>query len=234
MKLLALEAGGPVLSAALFEDGEARGQAWLRAPQKPAEHLAPMVEGLLRGQGWKASALDALACGQGPGSFTGLRCSMAFGAGWAAAKEGLRLVAVPTLRAWAEAFCPADLDLALVLLDARRAQVYRALLRREGKGWTDALKPCLMDLNLALEEGKQGPPSALLGDLASLPHAGPPAAALESAALALAVGRLACASLERGGPLPPWEPEYLRRSEAELLWERLHPAPPSGAVPGTA
>ncbi|HTB21530.1 MAG TPA: tRNA (adenosine(37)-N6)-threonylcarbamoyltransferase complex dimerization subunit type 1 TsaB [bacterium] len=229
MKLLAMEAGGPVLSAALFEDGRPVGQAWLRAHQKPAEHLAPMVDGLLRAQGWKPLELDALACGRGPGSFTGLRCSMAFCAGWALAKEGLLLVAVPTLQAWAEAFCPADRGRALVLLDGRRSQVYRALLEREGGAWMELLKPALVDLSLALEEGSPGEGSALLSDLASLPKAGPDAARLESAALALAVGRLACGTLERGEALAPWEPDYLRRSEAELLWERLHPAAPGAA-----
>jgi tRNA threonylcarbamoyladenosine biosynthesis protein TsaB len=227
MKLLALEAGGPVLSAALFENSRAVGQAWLRAPQRPTEQLAPLVDTLLRRHHWRPAQVRAVACGNGPGSFTGLRSSMAFGAGWALASEGLLLVPVPTLRAWAEAFCPPQERQALVLLDGRRSQVYRGLLHREAGGWADVVKPALMDLAAALGEPRAVQEAALISDLGYLsPEAEP--LNLDSAALALAVGRLACRTLQAGGTPAPWEPEYLRRSEAELLWERLHPAP--GAV----
>ena len=224
MKLLALEAGGPVISAALFDNSRAVGQAWLRAPQRPTEQLAPLVETLLKRHHWRPSQLGALACGNGPGSFTGLRSSMAFGAGWAVAVEGLILVPVPTLRAWAEAFCPVQDQQALVLLDGRRSQVYRGLLHRDAGGWTDVLKPALMDLAAALSEPRPVQEAALISDLAYLSPESDPLN-LDSASLALAVGRLACRTLQAGGPPAPWEPEYLRRSEAELLWERLHPAP---------
>ena len=148
---------------------------------------------------------------------------MAFGAGLGLAVGGMRLVAVPTLAAWAEAFCPPERPRALVLLDGRRGQVYRGLLRREAGGWVDALKPALVDLPVALEEGRKVGEAALVGDL-DLSEAVPRAADRESAALGLAVGRLACLSLASGAELPPWRPDYMRRSEAELLWERLHPA----------
>ncbi|MGH7441936.1 MAG: hypothetical protein ACREKE_04595, partial [bacterium] len=64
--------------------------------------------------------------------------------------------------------------------------------------------------------------------------AGLMAADLDSAALSQAVGRLALSALASGAVLPDWEPDYLRRSEAELLWERLHPETISPVVqPGT-
>lgn len=228
MKLLALEAGGPLLSAALFEDSVPVGEAWLRAPQRQTEQLAPLVDALLREHRWRAGELGALACGRGPGSFTGLRSSMAFGAGLALAVGGLRLWPVATLHAWAEAFCPSETRQALVLLDGRRSQVYRGLLRRRDGAWEDALKPALVDLSAALVEHGATPGAALIGDF--IPLTGPPPAPPrpDSAALALAVGRLAWRALESGSEAPPWEPEYLRRSEAELLWERLHPEPSKG------
>jgi tRNA threonylcarbamoyladenosine biosynthesis protein TsaB len=226
--MLALEAGGAVLSAALFEDGAELGQAWLRAPQRQTEQLAPLVMGLLRSRDWKASQVGALACGKGPGSFTGLRSSLAFGAGWALAVDGLVLAPVPTLTAWAEAFAPQDAGEVLVLLDGRRGQAYRARLRREAGIWADVIPPALIDLAADLDPGL-----ALLPLITDLPApTGFQALPLppDGAALASAVGRLAWGSLQRGEAPAPWEPEYLRRSEAELLWERLHgPAAAPGA-----
>jgi len=226
MKLLALEAGGAVLSAALFENGHAVGEAFLRAPQRQTEQLAPLVDGLLRRHQWRPADLEALACGKGPGSFTGLRSSMAFGVGCALAVEGLRLVPVSTLYAWAEAFCPSDASQAMVCLDGRRSQVFRGVFRREAGGWTDTLMPALVDRIFALGERKNYPDAALLSDLTSLGPWTPHPIAMDSAALALAVGRLACAILASKAEPEVWEPEYLRRSEVEILWERLHPPAP--------
>ena len=195
------------------------------------------MDALLRRHAWRPQGIQVLACGRGPGSFTGLRSSLAFGAGWALGVEGLRLMAVGTLHAWAEAFAPAAAGEALVLLDGRRSQVYRGQLQRRGRVWTDIVEPSLVDLGetegLAPRgaPGVSSPGAVLLTDMpaAFARHPGWTALPvdLDSAALALAVGRLACASLESGAAGPPWEPDYLRRSEAQLLWERLHPSSPA-------
>jgi tRNA threonylcarbamoyladenosine biosynthesis protein TsaB len=208
MRLLALEAGGPLLGAALFEGGACVASAVEAAPQRQTERLAPLVLRLLEGSGWAPAQLQAVACGVGPGSFTGLRSSLAFGTGLALAVPGLRLLGVPTLHVWAEAYAPGGVRDLLVLLDGRRGQAYRARLRRGAQGWEDALEPALMDLDAALDQA----PACVVGDL-------PPAVApADGDERVQAVGRLALA-----GDLAPWEPLYLRRSEAELLWDKLHP-----------
>lgn len=222
MRLLALEAGGPVLGAALLEDGSVMGQAHLRAPQRQTESLAPMVLGLLGSKGWTAQSLDALACAVGPGSFTGLRSSLAFGRGLALGKPALRLVGVPTLEAWAEAFSLPEASEAWVLLDGRRGQAYRGVYRRASGAWQAVVPPAL----LPLEQARPPAGRTVLSDLeAERKGADCP---LDSAALALAVGRLAWAAVQSGSDGAAWEPQYLRRSEAEILWERLHP-PKAGA-----
>jgi tRNA threonylcarbamoyladenosine biosynthesis protein TsaB len=216
MKLLALEAGGPVLGAALFENGRAVGQAHVSAPQRQTEQLAPLVQGLLQRQGWPASGLDAVACGIGPGSFTGLRSSLAFGRGLSLGAPALRLIGVPTLEAWAEAFSPPAAAQAWVLLDGRRGQVYRGAYAREGALWRERLAPALLDLDAARPRPVEPVLSDLLG-VASRP------CPTEGPSLALAVGRLGLAALASGAEGAAWEPRYLRRSEAEILWDRLHP-----------
>jgi tRNA threonylcarbamoyladenosine biosynthesis protein TsaB len=219
VKLLALEAGGPVLGAALFEGERVVGQAHVSAPQRQTESLAPLVQGLLAAHGWSVKDLGALACGVGPGSFTGLRSSLAFGRGLALGAPGLRLLGVPTLEAWAEAFSPPSAGQAWVLLDGRRGQVYRGAYTRTGRRWIERSAPAL----LPLAEARPLPPEPVLSDLGG--EAGLPAETA-SPALALAVGRLALAALADGAPAADWEPRYLRRSEAEILWERLHPPVP--------
>jgi tRNA threonylcarbamoyladenosine biosynthesis protein TsaB len=210
MKLLALEAGGPLLGAALFERGACVAAAVEHAPQRQTERLAPLVRKLLEASAWQAKQLQAVACGVGPGSFTGLRSSLAFGTGLGLAIPGLKLLGVPTLHVWAEAYAPAGAGEALVLLDGRRGQAYRARLRRRPQGWEDALPPALLDLAAALEQA----PACVIGDLA--PAVAPP----DGDQRVRAVGKLALA-----GDLAPWEPLYLRRSEAEILWDKLHPKP---------
>jgi tRNA threonylcarbamoyladenosine biosynthesis protein TsaB len=191
-------------------------QAHVSAPQRQTEQLAPLVRGLLQRQGWRAADLDTVACGVGPGSFTGLRSSLAFGRGLALGRPGLRLMGVPTLEAWAEAFSREDAVTAWVLLDGRRGQVYRGAYAREGKLWRERLTPALLDLDAARPQPVEPVLSDLLG-VASRP------CPTDGPSLALAVGRLALAALEAGIEAAAWEPRYLRRSEAEILWDRLHP-----------
>jgi tRNA threonylcarbamoyladenosine biosynthesis protein TsaB len=217
MRLLALEAGAAVLGAALFEGGRAVAQAHLSAPQRQTEALAPLVRGLLESAAWQASSLGAIACGVGPGSFTGLRSSLAFGQGMALGIPGLALWGVATLEAWAEAFCPPQSHQAWVLLDGRRGQAYRGAYRREGARWAEELAPALLDLDAARPPDDR----PILSDRAELCRGAQPV--LDSPALALAVGRLALAAQADGQPDAGWDPRYLRRSEAEILWERLHP-----------
>ncbi len=71
-RLLAIETSAESCSAALEIDGEVR-ERFEHAPMKHAELLLPMVSSLLADAGIRASGLDAIAYGRGPGSFTSLR-----------------------------------------------------------------------------------------------------------------------------------------------------------------
>jgi tRNA threonylcarbamoyladenosine biosynthesis protein TsaB len=203
MKLLALEAGGARLSAALFDGSNCVGGAYEEAQQRPAERMAPMIQRLLDQAGWKAGELGLIAAGRGPGSFTGLRSSLALGQGLSLA-SGATLVGVDTLEAWAES---SGLPKVAVALDGRRGQVYFARYRRGGNKWSSDGEPALMDLQAArdLAQGWSW--------LSDLENGGP-----QGADLAKAVGRLALA-----GPARPWDPLYMRRAEVEIQWEKLHP-----------
>jgi tRNA threonylcarbamoyladenosine biosynthesis protein TsaB len=201
LKLLALETSGPLLSLALFEDGRLLAQASAQAAMRQSESLAPLVDELLKGRGWKAGQLQAVAVSLGPGSFTGLRTGLAFAKGLCFA-TGAKLLGVPTLDAWAEGAGRAE-----VWLDARRGLVYRGSYD-SGKALAE---PLMMPLEEARALAKDAP---VLGDAAPQP----------GLADAAKVGRLAAKRLQAGesDELGSLEPIYLRRPEHEILWERHH------------
>jgi tRNA threonylcarbamoyladenosine biosynthesis protein TsaB len=125
VKILALDTATEACSAALAMDGgiierfEVLGRGH-------AERLLPMVQEVLAEAGVALAAVDAIAFGRGPGSFTGLRIGagvtqgLAFGA-------GLPVVPVSDLAALAaRAALLRGARHVLACLDARMAQVYWA------------------------------------------------------------------------------------------------------------
>jgi tRNA threonylcarbamoyladenosine biosynthesis protein TsaB len=94
-----------------------------------ATRLLPLAAELLEraGGGWEA--IDRLAVGTGPGTFTGLRIGVATARALARARD-LPLVGVSTLRSLAMNAAPASGNATvLAVLDARRGEVFAAAWR---------------------------------------------------------------------------------------------------------
>jgi tRNA threonylcarbamoyladenosine biosynthesis protein TsaB len=136
MKLLAIDTATELCSAALWVDGEVAAEA-VDAGQRHSELLLPMVDTLLRNAGIGVRALDAIAFGAGPGSFTGLRiaCGVAQGLAFGAK---LPVIGIGTLVALAQASGATE---AVCCLDARMRQVYCGAYRRSADGWEAVQAP---------------------------------------------------------------------------------------------
>lgn len=113
-------------SVALSRGDDMLDVCFLGKGEKHIKTLAPAVTQLLSKNRLTASALNAVAVSEGPGSYTGLRIGISFAKGLAMA-TGCKLISVPTLEVLRNAiFSKYDCDLAIPLLDARRMEVYTA------------------------------------------------------------------------------------------------------------
>lgn len=126
MKLLALDTTAEGCSAALLADGVLF-QRDLRSPRGHTRHLLPMVRELVAESGIPLTALDALAFGRGPGSFTGLRIATGVVQGLAYGLE-LPVIPISSLAALASRALregsAAEGEGVAVAFDARMGEVY--------------------------------------------------------------------------------------------------------------
>jgi tRNA threonylcarbamoyladenosine biosynthesis protein TsaB len=124
--------GERVVSA--VEDGGARASA----------RLLPLALSLLEQVGLGVQELDAVAFGQGPGAFTGLRAAAAAAQGLALGAN-LPVLALDSLALVAEGSWPdaAAGSTVWVAMDARMDEMYAARYRRTAGGWQASEAPAL-------------------------------------------------------------------------------------------
>ena len=77
MKILAIEASGPVAGCAVLEDGLLIADYNVQYKKKHAQSLVPMMDEVKRMLELDLQMVDAIAIAKGPGSFTGLRIGAA-------------------------------------------------------------------------------------------------------------------------------------------------------------
>jgi len=147
-RLLAFDTSTEVLSVALQCDA---GLLTWNGPggALASAQLLPQVRLLLQQAGFELSRLQAIAFGQGPGAFTGLRtaCAVAQGLALGAA---LPLRPVDSLLIVAEGVrvehpgAPAEID---VVMDARMGEVYAGRYQWTGARWAVISLPALVSLD---------------------------------------------------------------------------------------
>lgn len=226
--LLALDGATEQLALALVRaDGSGLSRELPGGAQASAT-LLPALLDLLAEAGVSASQLDALAFGQGPGAFTGLRsvCAVTQGLalGWGLPVLAIDSLLIPAEAAWT-AGAPPDWGVAM---DARMGELYAARYRRTAAGWQTLEAAALWSAEaLKAHWSLDQRPATLAGNGLALIGAAPDQAGPRAAAL----GRLA--AMAAAGALPESAPRdaalalpvYVRDKVAQTTAEREAAAP---------
>jgi tRNA threonylcarbamoyladenosine biosynthesis protein TsaB len=227
MRGLALETSGRIGSVAAVADGVVVAEETFAHGLQHAAQIVPILDRLTRAQGWTPRDVQELYVSAGPGSFTGLRIAVTLAKTMALA-TGVKLVAVPTVRVLVEN-APPDARHAIIVLDAKRDQIFTARFERVGNEWIEREPAKLDSLTAMLERSPR--PVHLIGegipyhekviprDDASVIITSPDLARARAGVVAT-IGH----TMARRGEFADAQrlaPIYLRRPEAEEKFESL-------------
>lgn len=226
--LLAIDTSSVSLSCALSEKDRLISEWTVVRKLTHSEQLLPHMDMMMKEAGVSRQDITAIAASCGPGSFTGLRIGLAT-VKMIAYIWKVPLIAVNTLEALAwnmagsQAFvCP--------MTDAQKGHVYTAIYGAFDHIWTEE-KEQVMEADEAVEKAAaHGGPMIFTGESADtyrekILEAGmqmaPPS---QRCSRAGSVAMAAWEKLAQGDISDPETlvPHYIRRSEAEVLWERNH------------
>ncbi|MHC4941916.1 MAG: tRNA (adenosine(37)-N6)-threonylcarbamoyltransferase complex dimerization subunit type 1 TsaB [Planctomycetota bacterium] len=180
--------------------------------------LAPCIEALLDSQGIGPDAVDLVVVGIGPGSYTGLRVGIAFARGFACAArcevKGVSSFAALALQEGA------DGEKVLTLCRAGQEEFYHALYRIAGDREIEESVPVVGREEAVLALARQDVKIRGEGADAFLNRSFEDVSAMVPRAGSVAL--LGEREYLDSGPTPEAEllPLYLRRSKAEINWEK--------------
>ena len=220
--ILALDSSTDTMALALVAPGQARVFEAAGGAQASAR-LLPEVKAMLAAAGVAMADLDAIAFGQGPGAFTGLRtaCAVAQGLAFGLGKP---VLAIDSLMLVAEdARAQGAGDDVWVAMDARIGEIYAAHYRWVDGAWAVLDAPALYAP--AVLAAHWGQPAAVAGTalaeyaeaLGAYPRAWP-----QARSRAQALGALALAAWQRGETRDAADalPVYVRDKVAFTTAER--------------
>ena len=140
MRILAIETSTEWCSVAAGDGARWLARDELTGPAHSERALA-LVAAVLAEAQWTLRALDGIAFGAGPGSFTGIRVACGLAQGLALGAD-LPVVPVPTLAALAHAaWGGIGAGRIVACLDARMREVYVAAYARSGAAWREVEAP---------------------------------------------------------------------------------------------
>ncbi len=262
-RIVAIETSSRIGSVAVALGPQLLNQRRFSHSLRHAVELMPAIRDLTRERGWKPADIEHVYVSVGPGSFTGVRIAITAARALNQA-VGCRLIAVPTVDVLA-LNAPAQTENLVVILDAKRGQIYSARYRRilPGEdfspaaahppvridGWVRTAGPLLTDPEQFIRQTPR--PLAMIGEGIDYHRDAIRNAAGDSAA---AIGELEQSlwpprvenvhalgwTLAQAGRFISREallPIYLRKPEAEEVWEKKRdggkePAAMGGDLPG--
>lgn len=233
MRILAVDTASKVAGAALIEGPRILAESWLNTGKTHSQRFLPMVQDLLKNADVSLQEVDGFAVTVGPGSFTGLRIGIATVKGFYQAVKK-PIACVVTLDALARNLLGTG-GLICPIMDARKNEVYSALYREQDQKLVRitsyrAVNPDILLKELAalrekvffVGDGVSIFREKIEQELETLAFYAPPASCL------LRPAQVALDGLEKfqegNTTVGGFEirPLYLRPSEAEVKWNRLH------------
>ena len=160
MRALAIETSGKIGSIALVDSVRVITEETFQHGLQNAAKILPIIDRLTRAQNWTPRDIEQLYVSIGPGSFTGLRIGVTLAKTMALA-TGVKIAAVPTVRVLAES-APADAVNLLIVLDAKRDQIFTARFARRDGIWGEEEPAHVDSLRQMLERSPR--PVHLLGE----------------------------------------------------------------------
>lgn len=225
MKILGLDSSGLVASVAVVEDEELLAEYTVNYKKTHSQTLLPMLDEISKMIQLEMESLDAIAVAAGPGSFTGLRIGSATAKGFGLALKK-PIIPVPTLDALAynlydhkDYICP--------IMDARRNQVYTGVYYFEKQKMHCVKESDAMDIAALITElNDMGKPVVFLGDGVSVyrraieetmkvPYSFAPSHCNKQRASSVAALGLEYAANGKAVTASEFQPDYLRKSQAE-------------------
>jgi tRNA threonylcarbamoyladenosine biosynthesis protein TsaB len=197
MTILSIDTTSERGSIAITRDDLVIEEVALEPGDRVGDVLFGEIEALLTRNGLKLPDIDAFASASGPGTFTGVRVGLTAVKGLAEALSRT-VIAISNLKAMAF-FGTAPLRAPWI--DARRGEIYGAV-------YSAALEPVRDEVVIKQDAW-----------LASLPHGAEVLS--EPRMLAGAIGRIAAREFAAGRALDPAavDANYVRRSDAEMMWK---------------
>ena len=164
MTILGIDSATPTASVALRRDGELLASYRAAAGSTHSACLLPMIESVLSLCSVKVSDLYLIACGAGPGSFTGVRIGVSTAKGLAAPYD-IPCVGVSSLEG--AAVTVGDGALAVPVFNARRGNVYSAIFRSQNGKLCRLTDDMIISVgDLCAELAKHGAAVTFTGDAA--------------------------------------------------------------------
>jgi tRNA threonylcarbamoyladenosine biosynthesis protein TsaB len=111
--------------------------------QTQVSWLHPAIQKMISGQGFKITAIAAIAVTIGPGSYTGLRVGLSAAKGFCYALN-IPLITINTLEVMADSVTNVNEGLICPMIDARRNEVFTAVYTRDLE---EVIQPCAMVIN---------------------------------------------------------------------------------------
>ena len=225
-RALAIETSSRIGSVVIIEDGRVVAEDEFPHGLQHAAQLVVRIDQLCKARGCGPADLQELYVSVGPGSFTGLRIGITLAKTLAFA-TGAKVVAVPTVEVLTQN-APADANEVLIVLDAKRGQIFTARLARQGGGWVEREPAHLDDLPSMLARAPR--PIWLLGE--GIPYhrqhipADDSSVFLTSSDLwqphAAAVAQIGLELASQKAFIEPdrLAPQYIRKPEAQEVWEQ--------------